>query len=51
MIDEDWLSEVRRMLCSKYTSEELVELLDVAPGIVFDRFVDEFMELDLSEVL
>lgn len=51
MLDEDRVSAIRAILCDRFTAEELVELLCLSTEQVFDRFVDECLELDLEEVL
>lgn len=50
MLDGELVAERRRILCSRFTSEELIELLDVPVGEVFDRFLDECLELNIEDL-
>lgn len=51
MIDADAVADLKAILCDRFTSEELIEVLGVSSAEVFERFFDECLELDLSEVL
>ena len=51
MLDETAVDELRFMICDRLTPEELIEALGVTTEMVFDRFKDEVLELDLGEVL
>jgi hypothetical protein len=51
MLDEAAINELKLLLCDRFTPEELIEFLGVSTGEVFDRFVDECVELDMSEIL
>lgn len=51
MLDETAITELKFMICDRLTPEELIEALGVSTADVFDRFYEEILELDLSEVL
>ncbi len=51
MLDESAVVELKFMICDRLTPEELIEALGVSTEQVFERFREEILELDLSEVL
>lgn len=51
LLDQTAIEDLKAALCDRYTPEELIEILGVSGETVFDRFLDEFLELDLEEVL
>jgi hypothetical protein len=51
VLDETAIDELKFMICDRLTPEELIEVLGMSTADVFDRFRDEILELDLSEVL
>jgi hypothetical protein len=51
MIDDTKLTELRNILCDRFSAEELVELLGLSTFEVFDRFTDECMEIDIKDIL
>jgi hypothetical protein len=51
LLDQTVVDELKAALCDRYTPEELIEILGVNSETVFDKFLDEFLELDLEEVL
>lgn len=46
LLDQATINELRALLADRYTPEELIELLGVSTEQVFDRFLDEVLELD-----
>jgi hypothetical protein len=51
MLDEVAINELKLILCDRLTPEELIEALGVTTADVFERYLDEVLELDLSEIL
>lgn len=51
MLNETAIDELKFMICDRLTAEELVEALGVSTADVFDRFLEEILDMDLSEVL
>lgn len=51
MIDDYKLEALCAMLCDRLTPEELIEYLGVSTQDVFERFLDECVEIDWSKVL
>lgn len=51
MLDETAVDELKFFICDRLTPEELIEALGVSTADVFERFRDEILELDMSEVL
>lgn len=49
MIDDTMVTELKLIVCDRYTPEELIELLGVSTGEVFERFYDEVLELNILE--
>ena len=50
MLDQDRVNEWRRLLCDRFTPEELIELLGVSVEEVFERFLDECLNIDPEDV-
>lgn len=50
MLDSGLVEQRRRVLCDRFTPEELIELLGVSTEEVVDRFLDECLELNLEEL-
>ena len=46
MIDETKIDELRLRLCDRFTPDELIDLLGVSTEQVFERFLEECMELE-----
>lgn len=51
MLDDNAITELKFMICDRLTPEELIEALGVSTESVFERYLEEILELDLSEVL
>jgi hypothetical protein len=51
LLDQSAIEDLKAILCDRYTPEELIELLGVDVQMVFERFLDECLELNLEEVL
>jgi len=51
LLDQSQVDQLRATLADRFTPEELIELLNVTTEDVFDRFVDQCLELDLEEIL
>lgn len=46
MVDGQAVADLRAILTDRFTPEELIELLNVTTADVFDRFLDECLEVD-----
>jgi hypothetical protein len=51
VVDQERINELRAIVSDRFTPDELVDLLDVPTAEVFDRFVDECLEIDWELVL
>lgn len=51
LLDDVAVSELRALLCDRFTPEELIEFLGVSTADVFERFRDECLEIDLEELM
>lgn len=51
MLNDDVTEELRAILIDRFTSEELIEILGIDVGRLFDVFTDEVLEVDWSEEL
>lgn len=50
MLDNDQVEQWKRILCDRFSPEELIEFLGVTTEDVFDKFLDECLELDPEEM-
>jgi hypothetical protein len=50
MLDNESVDAWKQLLCNRFTAEELIELLGVSVEEVFERFLDECLELDREVV-
>lgn len=48
MIDEAAVDLFIKMICDRYSPEELIELLGVSTADICQRFYDEVLELDID---
>lgn len=46
MLDQDKVEEWKRVLCDRFTPEELIELLGVSVEDVFEAFLDQCLNID-----
>lgn len=51
MLDETAVDELKFLICDRLTPEELIEFLGVTTADVFERFLDEVLNSDISEAL
>lgn len=51
MLNETAVNELKFYICDRLTPEELIEALGVTTADVFEKFLDEVLELDLGDVL
>lgn len=51
MVDTDRVSSLFNMLREKFTASDLVEMLDLTPNDILDRFYDEILEVNWNEYL
>lgn len=51
MVDTDRVSALFNMLREKFTASDLVEMLDLTPDDILDRFYDEILEVNWNEYL
>jgi hypothetical protein len=51
VVDQERINELRAIVSDRFTPDELIDLLDVPTVEVFDRFVDECLEIDWELVL
>lgn len=50
MLDSYQVERLREHLSDRFTPEELIELLGVTTEQVFDRFLEECLELNLEDL-
>jgi hypothetical protein len=50
MLDQDKVNQWRQVLIDRLTPEELIELLGVSVEDIFERFLDECLELDPEDI-
>lgn len=50
MLDGDSVDQLRSAISDRYTAEELVEILGLSTEDIFDRFVEEVLRTDWTEL-
>lgn len=50
MLDGEQVEQRCRLLCDRFTPEELIELLGVSTQDICDRFLDECLELKSEDI-
>ena len=49
--DNEYVSDLNKMLNDRYTAEDLCEILGLTLDDLFYKFTDEVLEVDWSEIL
>jgi hypothetical protein len=51
MLDQEQLDQLNKLLNDRFSAEEICEILNLTVDDLFDKFIDEILEVNWEELL